>query len=79
MQSGKGKTGFLRTFPGIPAVFTQIETTFQSIEIFTCEKEKLCPKTAVLWLTRVAYLPTRVSSPENIAVLEAIEKAKSKE
>ena len=43
------------------------------------KKEKLCPKTAILWLTRVEYLPTRESSAENIAILEAIEKAKSKE
>ena len=48
------------------------------IEIFIWEKEKLCRKTSILWFTRVAYLPVRESSAENIAVLEAFEKAKSK-
>ena len=39
-------------------------------------KREIVSKTAILWLTRVAYLPARESSAENIAILEAFEKAK---
>ena len=69
----------LRTYVHAPLGRTSINLRTYVHRNIHLKKEKLCPKTAILWLTRVAYLPARESSAENIAILEAFEKAKSKE